>query len=176
MGYSKESERQNKALGDILAGRKTEKRVMVGYKGKEKEKGDIIPDITQLMQDVRMPWFCPKCEVVMKQRLDDKMWRLFGHCFDCQVKIENKLRIQGKYEEWAENKIKQNKISFIKDQIQAISEWRDSKAPEWYNNVGVNTPELEKEKWDIDTTQIKIMADEALEEYTKVLNELESEV
>tara|TARA_E500000318_G_scaffold102034_1_gene106039 strand:+ start:334 stop:861 length:528 start_codon:yes stop_codon:yes gene_type:complete len=175
MGYSKESERQNKALGDILAGRKTEKRVMVGYKGKEKEKGDIIPDITQLMQDVRMPWFCPKCEVVMKQRLDDKMWRLFGHCFDCQVKIENKLRIQGKYEEWAENKIKQNKISFIKDQIQAISEWRDSKAPEWYNNVGVNTPELEKEKWDVDMNKVKKEATEALEKYEEVLEQLESE-
>ena len=53
-------------------------------------------------------------------------------------------------------KIKQNKISFIKDQIQAISEWRDSKAPEWYNNVGVNTPELEKEKWNpiLDSTEI----------------------
>ena len=23
-----------------------------------------------------------------------------GHCFDCQVKIENKLRIQGTYDEW----------------------------------------------------------------------------
>ena len=32
------------------------------------------------------------------------MWSLFGHCFDCQVKIENKLRIKGKYEEWAEKK------------------------------------------------------------------------
>ena len=111
----------------------------------------------------------------MKQRLDDKMWRLFGHCFDCQVKIENKLRIQGKYEEWAENKIKQNKISFIKDQIQAISEWRDSKAPEWYNNVGVNTPELEKEKWDVDMNKVKKEATEALEKYEEVLEQLESE-
>ena len=176
MGYSKESERQNKALGDILAGRKTEKRVMVGYKGKEKEKGDIIPDITQLMQAVRMPWFCPKCEVVMKQRLDDKMWRLFGHCFDCQVKIENKLRVKGKYEEWAEKKIKKNKIAFVKDQIQAISEWRDSKAPEWFNNVGVNNPELEKEKWDNDMKKVKKEAEEALKKYTEVLEQLESNV
>tara|TARA_R110001592_G_scaffold359937_1_gene667513 strand:+ start:1782 stop:2309 length:528 start_codon:yes stop_codon:yes gene_type:complete len=175
MGYSKESERQNKALGDILAGRKTEKRVMVGYKGKEKEKGDIVPDITNLMKDVRMPWFCPNCSVVMKKNLDDKMWRLFDHCFDCQVKMENKLRIEGKYEEWAEEKIKQNKISFLKDQIQAISEWRDSKAPEWYNNVGVNTPELEKEKWNIDMVKVKKEATEALTKYQEVLEKLENE-
>ena len=176
MGYSKEAERQNKALGDLLKGKTPEKRVMVGYKGKEQESGDQISRMTDIMKGARMPMFCPECDVIMKKKLDDKMWSLFGHCFDCQIKMENKLRIEGRYEEWAEEKIKQNKISFLKDQIQAISEWRDSKAPEWYNNVGVNTPELEKEKWDIDTTQIKIMADEALGEYTKVLKQLESEV
>ena len=174
MGYSKEAERQNKALGDIISGRETEKRVMVGYKGKEKEDGDIIPNMTELMQDVRMPWFCPDCKVLMKKRLDDKIWRLFGHCFDCQITMENKLRIEGKYEEWAEEKVKQNKISFIKDQMQAISEWRDSSAPEWYNNVGVNTPQLEKEKWDIDMVKVKEEATEALEKYEEVLKQLES--
>ena len=175
MGYSKEAERQNKALGDIISGRETEKRVMVGYKGKEKEDGDIIPNMTKLMKDVRMPWFCPDCKVLMKKRLDDKIWRLFGHCFDCQITMENKLRIEGNYEGWAKEKIKQNKISFLKDQMQAISEWRDSNAPEWYNNVGVNTPQLEKEKWDIDMVKVKEEATEALEKYEEALKQLESE-
>jgi len=173
MGYSKETERQNQALNDILSGNETEKRVMVGYKSKEKEKGDIIPKMTEIMQDVRMPLFCKECNKVMKKRLDDKMWRLYGHCFDCQIKIENKLRIEGKYEEWEKEKIKQNKIAFIKDQMQTIEEWKDMKAPEWYNQVGVNYPEMEKEKWSVDTTHIKLMAEEALEEYTKILNGLE---
>ena len=160
-------------MSDILSGRETEKRVMVGYKSKEKEKGDIIPKMTEIMQDVRMPLFCKECNKVMKKRLDDKMWRLYGHCFDCQIKIENKLRIEGKYEEWEKEKIKQNKIAFIKDQIQTIEEWKDMKAPEWYNQVGVNYPEMEKEKWSVDTSHIKLMAEEALEEYTKILNGLE---
>ena len=147
---------------------------MVGYKGKEREKGDIIPKMTELMKDVRMPWFCPECDSVMKKKLDNKMWTLFGHCFDCQIKIENKLRIEGKYEEWEKEKIRKNKISFIKEAIQKIEEWKNMKAPEWYNNVGVNYPELTNETWDIDTTQIQLMADEALEEYNKVLIELEN--
>ena len=176
MGYSKESERQNKALGDLLAGRTPEKRVMVGYKGKEQESGDQISRMTDLMQKARMPMFCPNCDKIMKKKLDDKMWSLFGHCFDCQIKIENKLRIKGKYEEWAEKKMKKNKIAFVKDQIQAISEWRDSKAPEWFNNVGVNTPELEKEKWDIDMKKVKKEAEEALKKYTEALEQLESNV
>ena len=174
MGYSKESERQNQALSDILSGRETEKRVMVGYKSKEKEKGDIIPKMTKIMQDVRMPLFCKECNKVMKKKLDDKMWRLYGHCFDCQIEIENKLRIEGKYEEWEKEKIKQNKIAFIKDAIQKIEEWKEMKAPEFYNNVGVNYPELEKETWSTDTVAVEKEANEAIEKYTEVLNELEN--
>ena len=175
MGYSRETERQNKALGDLLKGRTPEKRTMVGYNGPEKEKGDIIPKMTELMKGVRMPWFCPDCKGVMKQKLDDKMWKLFGHCFECQISIENKLRIEGKYEEWAEKKIRNNKISFLKDAIQKIEEFKTQKAPEFYNQVGVNYPEMKKEKWEADMTQVNSVADDALKEYKKVLNELEKE-
>ena len=175
--YSKEAERQNKVLGDVLAGREPEKRIMVGYdSGNEPLKqGDKIDRLSDIMKDARMPMFCPECDKIMKKRLDDKFWRMLGHCFDCQVKIENKLRIEGKYEEWAENKIKKNKIAFIKDQIQAISEWKDTKAPEWYNNVGVNYPMLEKEKWDVDMDKVRKEADEAIKKFTEVLKELENE-
>ena len=148
MGYSKETERQNKVLGSLLKGETPEKRVMVGYEGKKEKLGDRISNLS-------------------------KMWRLFGHCFDCQIEIENKMRIAGTYDEWEKEKIKQNKISFLKDSIQKIEEWKDMKAPEFYNQVGVNYPELEKEKWGGDMTQVNLMAEEALEEYTKVLNELE---
>ena len=176
MGYSKEAERQNKALGDVLAGRTPEKRVMVGYEGKKDKGGDKISRLSDIMKDARMPMFCPECDLLMKKKLDDKMWRLFGHCFDCQITIENKLRIEGKYEEWAENKIRKNKIAFIKDSIQKIEEWKDMKAPEWYNNVGVDYPELEKEKWDVDMDKVRKEADNALKKYTEVLEQLESEV
>ena len=175
MGYSKETERQNKVLGDLLSGKTPEKRIMVGYEGKKKATGDKVSKMTELMQEARMPMFCPKCKKVMKKRLDNKMWNIYNHCFDCQSKFENKLRIEGKYEDWEKKKIRANKISFIKEQIQAIEEWRDMKAPEWYNNVGVNTPELEKEQWDVDTTQIQLMADEALEKFNETLKELENE-
>ena len=175
MGYSKETERQNKVLGDLLSGKTPEKRIMVGYEGKKEVTGDKVSKMTDLMQEARMPLFCPKCKKVMKKRLDNKMWNIYNHCFDCQSKFENKLRIEGKYEDWEKKKIRANKISFIKEQIQAIEEWRDMKAPEWYNNVGVNTPELEKEQWDVDTTQIQLMADEALEKFNETLKELENE-
>ena len=174
MGYSKESQRQNKVLGDLLSGKTPDKRIMVGYEGKT-ESGDKISRLSDVMKEARMPMFCPKCDIIMKKRLDNKFWNMYGHCFDCQVKIENKMRIDGTYEEWEKEKIKQNKISFIKEQIQAIEEWRNTKAPTWFNNVGVNTPELEEEKWDIDVEKIKQEADDALEKYNEALEKLENE-
>jgi len=175
MGYSKESERQNKALGDLLKGKTPEKRVMVGYKGKEQESGDQISRLSDIMKEARMPMFCPECDVIMKKRLDNKFWSMYGHCFNCQLKIENKMRIAGTYEEWEKNKIKKNKISFIKEQIQAIEEWKDMKAPEFFNNVGVNQPMLEKEKWDIDVEKITKEAEEAIKKFTEELKKLENE-
>ena len=98
-GYSKEQERQNKVLGDLLSGREPEKRIMVGYEGQKEKQGDKESALSKIMQEVRMPMFCPECKKVMKKKLDNKFWSLMGHCFDCQVKIENKLRIKGTYKE-----------------------------------------------------------------------------
>ena len=175
MGYSKEQERQNKALGDLLSGRTPEKRVMVGYKGKEQQPGDKISRLSDVMKEARMPMFCPKCDVIMKKRLDNKFWNMYGHCFDCQIKIENKMRMDGTYESWEKEKIKQNKISFIKEQIQAIEEWKTMKAPEFLNNVGVNYPMLEKETWDINVEKVVKEADDAIKKFTEELEKLENE-
>ena len=124
-GYSRESERQNKALKAIMRGETPEKRVIVGYDKKEKTKhGDKIDRLSDIMKEARMPWFCPNCDKTMKKRIDDKFWRLFGHCFDCQINFEHKLRLEGKYDEWEQNKIKENKLAWIKDQKQSIIEFK----------------------------------------------------
>ena len=48
--------------------------------------------------------------------------------------------------------------------------------PEWYNQVGVNYPELEKEKWDVDMDVVRKEADDAFKKYIEVLEQLESEL
>ena len=162
MGYSKETERQNKALGDLLKGRAPDKRVMVGYKGKEKEEGDVIPKMTELMQGVRMPWFCPECKKTMKKKLDDKFWRMMGHCFDCQVEYENKLRVKGEFSEWAQKKMLENQKSQLKDLEQSITDFEKTGGKkEWYNNVGVNTPMLEADKWEMGKEKFEETIEEA---------------
>ena len=148
-GYSKERERENKVLADLLSGKEPEKRIMVGYEGQKESKG-VESKLTKIMKDVRMPLFCPECKKVMKKKLDNKFWRLMGHCFDCQVTIENKLRITGEYETWEKKKILENKKSYLHDLKQSIDEFEKTEGKaEFFNSVGVKDVELEKEKWDM---------------------------
>ena len=82
MARSKESVRQNKAMQQILRGETPEKRVIVGYDKKQKSNhGDKIDRLSDIMKEARMPWFCPKCEKVMKNNLDNKYWLLYNNCF-----------------------------------------------------------------------------------------------
>jgi|TARA_R110001592_G_scaffold4907_7_gene27156 ribosomal protein L37AE/L43A len=152
-GRSKEAERENKALQNILEGKPVDKRSMVGYTPEaEKNLGGKTrkSELTDIMAEVRMPWFCPECKKAMKKRLDDKFWRLMGHCFDCQVDFENKLRIDGKYETYARAKVLENQKAQLKDLEQSIDDFEKTGGKKsWYNNVGVNTPMLEADKWEM---------------------------
>ena len=172
-GYSKETERQNEALKSILRNEAPEKRAMVGYNsGKEPEKhGDKIDKLSEVMMEARMPWFCPECKKTMALKLDDKMWRLYGHCFDCQIKIETKLRASGEYEEWEKNKISKNKISYVKDMLQGLESWENEKMPEIYNSVGLEQVELQEEHWDSNKEHIKKLAEDAREYLYSLLEE-----
>tara|TARA_Y100001963_G_C6711898_1_gene414706 strand:- start:541 stop:1086 length:546 start_codon:yes stop_codon:yes gene_type:complete len=178
MGYSKESERQNKVLGDLLAGREPEKRVMVGYNsGKEPEKqGDKIDRLSDILKEVRMPWFCPSCKKTMKKKLDNKFWRVEGQCFDCHVKMENKLRVSGKYEDYEKSKILENKRAYLKDLKQSIDEFEETggKAT-FFNEVGVVEKGVEKEEWSMGQENFDKLVKEAREYIEKLETELENE-
>ena len=77
MGYSRDIERQNQALQTILDGGTPEKRIYIAkedldYKKsvqekKEKER-ERINEKFEATKEARMPWFCPKCDKVMKKR------------------------------------------------------------------------------------------------------------
>jgi len=164
-GRSKEAERENKALSAILKGQEVEQRSMVGYTPEaEKNLGGKTrkSDLTDIMAEVRMPWFCPECKKAMKKKLDDKFWRINGHCFDCQVDLENKLRIKGEFSEYAQSKMLENQKAQLIDLEQSITDFEKTGGKkEWYNNVGVNTPMLEADKWEMGKEQFEKTISEA---------------
>ena len=177
--YSKEAERQSKAIQSILDGQEPEKRIIVGYQGDkikltetEKEERKVSAERADALKDARMPWFCSKCDKIMKHRLDDKVWYLYGHCFDCQIKIENKMRINGTYDKWVEKKAIANKLAWIKDQKQSIEEFKTQKAPEFLNQVRPDGYSVDRDTWKINTEVLFKQADEALEHLQKLEDSL----
>jgi hypothetical protein len=167
-GYSKEAERQNKALGNLLKGQDVEKRSMVGYTPKEKEKGDIKSELTDIMSEVRMPLFCKGCKKTMKKKLDDKFWRLFGHCWNCQLDFEHKLRLEGKYDEWANGRAKNNQKAWVEDMIVGIEEWRHERPADQIYNVGIKNPEVKIEKSQVSEKALNKLADDAIKDLKKM--------
>ena len=182
-GKSKDAERENKALAAILTGEEVEKRSFVGYTPEaEKNEGGKTrkSELTDIMASVRMPWFCPKCKKAMKKKLDDKFWRMMGHSFDCQVEMENKLRMKGEFDEWAERKMLENQKSQLKDLEQSITDFEKTGGKkEWYNNVGVNTPMLEADKWEMGKEKFEETIQEArnfIQEKRELVEEAEQQL
>ena len=183
----RERERQIKNISRVAQGGKVEKKIYVQMedldeKKKRQEQVRVERENknkrSDALKEARTPWFCPSCNKVMKKKLDNKMYRLYNHCFDCQIKFENKLRIEGKFESWERKKVLKNKLSWIDEQKQGVEEWKEQaqKPIEAHNSVGVNEIELEREKWDVDVNRINEMATEAVEQFEKMKLETQEEL
>ena len=182
-----EHQRHVKVRESILRGETPEKRIfvhMADLDEKKKREDEVTAererknDRMEALKGAKMPWFCPECDKVMKSSLDDKMYRLHNHCFDCQVKFENNLRIEDKYEESEEKKVLNNQLSYIRDQIESIEDWKDeaSNPFEVFDSVGIKEVELKKEKWTQNTEQVEKMSEEALEGLNKIKEEVEEKL
>jgi len=181
MGYSRENKRQNNALQSILDGGTPEKRIVVAMedtKEKKRRQKQIAKEREQdsersnALKAARTPWFCPDCKKIMKKRLDDKMYRIYNHCFDCQLQIENKMRIDETYDDWEKEKVTANILAWIKEQKISIEEFKKQKSPEFYQQFRPDGYSIDKEKWSMNMTLIEKQADEALEHLEKMKDSL----
>ena len=172
-----ERERQYEAMDAILNNRTPEKRVMVGYKGNSEKQGDKESHLTKLMKDVRMPWFCPKCKKVMKKQLDNQVWMQFQHCFDCQIEFENRLIIDGKYDDWKEKKVTENRLAKYKDELQGIKEFYDKKKVTYYNAINPELGAMDEETYEVeDADEWDAKIDEAVKFFESEIKKLETKL
>ncbi len=177
MARSKESVRQNKAMQSILRGETPEKRIFVSMSDKAtKKRGDVKSHLTDIMTEARVPWFCPDCNKVMKRKLDDKMWRIYGHCFNCQVTIENKLRITGEYDDWAEKKVLNNQKSYLLEQIQSISDWKNQDDITFLNQNRPDGSGVTKETWKVDKKKNMKIATEAIDNLSELVSKIDEKL
>jgi hypothetical protein len=60
---------------------------------------------------------CPKetCLCTLPKSIDEKMKSIHGMCLDCVVEMEHKIRLEGKWEDYERNKIKQNAMAWLQE-------------------------------------------------------------
>jgi len=121
-------------------------------------KGDKIKKL------VHLPLTCPRCGGSLSTRLDEKMYRIHGFCFECTLSMEAHLREMGLYEEYEKKLMKGNIDGFLK----GMSEWlQDLKIGE----SGFISENGEKEDWNSNETKVKEVITENLKKYKELLEE-----
>jgi len=129
------------------------------------------------MQKVRMPNFCTKCDRIMNKKVDNSSWMQFGHCFDCQIEFENRLVINGTYNEWKRKKSVENKISELKDKLDGIEEFRTQSVVKHYNAINPELGALDEEKYEVENKkEWDEKIDEAIKFYNDAIIKLEKEL
>lgn len=75
-----------------------------------------LSKLDKIRNMLQVPLMCPKCSSHMENSsLNKKMWYMHKMCFNCVIKYEDQLKLEGKYEEYENNIIKNSAKSYIKD-------------------------------------------------------------
>lgn len=74
-----------------------------------------IPRFQEIRDMLEIPSTCPVCKRPMKKRLDKKYYNMHKKCMDCVIEYETKLRIEGKYEEYEKQRVKENALAWLAD-------------------------------------------------------------
>lgn len=130
-------------------------------------KNGIKQNITKLdkvKKAIRMPLCCPKCNNRMKKRLDEKMFKIHGFCFDCVIEYETSLKQAGLYEEYEKKMTQGNILGFI-EQLEA---WITESLQD---GISMVTEHGDIEDWNNVSDSYKSKITEDLHKYIKLLRE-----
>jgi len=115
---------------------------------------------------------CSDCNMDMKwgNYLDDKIFPKTNRCYDCNVKFETKLKLDGKFENYEKIKIFNNQKSFcldLKSKLEETIKYLETSSDDivYLNEDG------SKEVWK-DTTREKVLTD-AKNDYKECVDALE---
>ena len=71
-----------------------------------------------------MPISCPVCNKHMKpDDINKKMYSIHRRCLDCVIDMEAKIKLEGKWEEYAKNVMNSNKNASLEDFERAVEAW-----------------------------------------------------
>lgn len=74
-------------------------------------------------KSLQLPLLCPCCSKPMRHNLDKKFYFIHKKCFNCVIDYETKLRLEGKFDVYAQTIIRSNASAFIRDLEQELEEF-----------------------------------------------------
>lgn len=94
-------------------------------------KSGIKQSITKLDKFkhlVHLPLTCPNCKEPMKDHdLNKKMYSIHKMCLDCVVKMEDKIKLEGRWDDYAKNIMNLNKNASLEEFEEALDSWLQEK-------------------------------------------------
>jgi len=158
VGYTKSQEQHKE--GDIWE-----------EKGKKWTIKDGIKQTYTKLDEVKkaaiLPLFCPCCSNLMKKRNDVKMYNIHKMCFDCVIKMEHKLKIEGKYEQYERDMLANNAEDYIKDLELYLLEALNSSNDQFVSERG----EIERWKGGMDKEKVTKELKEFFDDHKKSIKE-----
>jgi len=84
-----------------------------GFRIKKTKGTDVLQTVRN---ELRSFPNCRKetCTCSGKHHADQKMQKIHGMCLDCTIDMEHELKNSGKYEEYEQNKIRENALAWLK--------------------------------------------------------------
>ena len=74
-------------------------------------------------KSLKIPLSCPSCGGRLNNSAHKKMYRLYGHCLNCQNLFEHNLRAKDLYKDWMEKTIRDNFNSWTLSQEKRFNAW-----------------------------------------------------
>jgi len=93
----------------------------------------------------RTPLLCPDCSKPMKTEYDKKMFMVHKMCFNCTIKMETQLKIEGKYQEYEDKQVKSNANFMLDEFVNGFDSFLDSMD----SNNGFITEHGDIEDWHV---------------------------
>jgi len=86
---------------------------------------------------------CPKekCTCVAPKPLDEKFRKKMDMCFDCVVEMETKMKINGTFNDYAKNKMRENAKAYFRDMEIELENWKKDIRSKMYFANGDSTIE-----------------------------------
>lgn len=119
--------------------------------------------LDKVKKEAILPLFCPECSSIMKTRNDSKMYKIHKMCFDCVIKMETKLKLEGKYKQYERDMMANNASDYINDLETYLLEALNSSNSQYVSEKG----EVERWKGGLDKEKVTQELKDFFEEHRK---------